>query len=158
MGSAGAADRAAAFVEAKSNMAKFLWPCQMVTKWRPRKPVGIVARVSAATPGNPACRSAHAGYDLVRRAPPCPSPRFHGIEDRPVAAGQHMALRERRAQFDAERAQHAVVAVVALQDDAGEHGGGSTPTGAEFRHDSLALAFIERCQRLPGKLCDMIER
>src|ERR1700761_6056118 len=42
----------------------------------------------------------------------------HGIEQRPVALFQLMAFRKRRARLHAERVQHSVVAVVALQDDA----------------------------------------
>src|SRR6185312_16721693 len=60
----------------------------------------------------------------LRRAPQAAATRPDGIEQRPVALGEHMPLRKWRAQFQPERAQHAIVAVVALQDDAGEHCGG----------------------------------
>src|ERR1700741_2697994 len=89
----------------------------------------------------------------IRLSPQAPSPRLDGIEDRPVAVGQHMPLWEWCTQLDTERAQHAVVAVVALQDDAGEHGGGRAATGTKLPHDSLALGLIERLQRLFGQLC-----
>src|SRR5438132_11307205 len=42
------------------------------------------------------------------------------VEQRPVAVREHVAFGERRAQLQPERAQHAIVAVVALQHDADE--------------------------------------
>ena len=66
-------------------------------------------------------RVAHLAMAPSLRAPAqTRRPRLDGIEQRPVAFRQHMPFRERRAQLQPERAQHAVVAVVALQDDAGE--------------------------------------
>ncbi len=100
------------------------------------------------------------GHDGERilRPPQIHRPRLHRIEQRPVALLQHIALRKRRAQLEAERAQHAIVAVVALQHDADERRGGGTAGGAEFLGDRVALGRIERGQRLAGQTREMIER
>ena len=85
-------------------------------------------------------------------------PCLDGIEQRPVALLQRIALRERRAQLQPERAQHAVVAVVALQHDADERRGRRAAGGAEFLRDRIAPRRIEFGQRLAGEAREMIER
>src|SRR5829696_6722843 len=87
------------------------------------------------------------------RAQPCPAcisrnphpatARLDWIEQRPVALLKHVALREWRAQLESERAQHAVVAVVALQDDADERRRRSATGGAELRRDRIAFGQFE---------------
>ena len=74
------------------------------------------------------------------RPPDAARARLDGIEQRPVALFQRVALRERRAQLEPERAQHAVVAVVALQDDADERRSRSAAGGAELVRDRIAFA------------------
>ena len=69
-----------------------------------------------------------------------------------------MAFREWRAQLQPERAQHAVVAVVALQHDANERRGGGAAGGAEFGGDLIPLRLIEFGERLARKTREMIER
>jgi hypothetical protein len=64
------------------------------------------------------------------RAPQRTRPLLDRIEQRPVAVREHVALGERRAQLEPERAQHPVVAIVALQDDADEGCGGSAAGAA----------------------------
>ena len=70
-------------------------------------------------------RTRPASFDLSRRHLPRHlavhlRPLAHGIEQRPVALLDDMALRERRARLEAERAHHPVVAVVAKQHHANQ--------------------------------------
>ena len=88
-------------------------------------------------------KGAHLGMpdaERARRPPQVHRPRLHGIEQPPVALLQRVALWKRRAELKAERAQHAIVAVIALQHDANERRGRRTAGGAKFLCDLVALA------------------
>ena len=114
----------------------------MVAVARPRKSLGLRARLPCLLLRPP------------ERTRACPD----GIEQRPVALFQRVALGERCAQLEPERAKHAVVAVVALQDDADERRSRSAAGGAELVRDRLAFGGIEFGQRLADKAREMIER
>src|SRR5947209_6768130 len=77
------------------------------------------------------------------------------IEQRPVAILQDMAFREWRPQLQPKRAQHAVVAVVALQYNANEGRGGPAAAGAEFGGDLVLLRSIELSPRLSRQTREM---
>src|SRR5450631_3958156 len=83
----------------KSNMAKILWPLQMVAGCRSRKSHHLAARLPRPLL-RPSQRRRH---------------RLDRIEQRPVALLQRVAYRKRRAKLQPERAQDAIIAVIALQ-------------------------------------------
>src|SRR5437764_13473717 len=78
-------------------------------------------------------------------------PLLDGIEQRPVPLLQHVTHGKRRAEFKTKRAQHAIVAVVALQYDANERRGRRTAGGTEFLCDLVALSGIEIGERFFGQ-------
>src|SRR5882724_7693870 len=92
------------------------------------------------------------------RPPQARRPGLDGIEQRPIALLQHVAVRERRAELESERAQHAVVAVVALQHDADERRCGRTAAGTELLGDFIAPCSIEFNERFSREPREMIER
>src|SRR3954463_12452350 len=95
---------------------------------------------------------------LLLRSPKRSRACLDGIEQRPVALVQRVALGKRCAQFEAERAQHAVIAVVALQNDTDERRRRTAACGAELDGYRIASGCIELGQRLAGKTREMIER
>src|SRR6478609_790621 len=100
------------------------------------------------------------GLDLprwLRRAPQRARPRLNRVEQRPVAVREHVTLGERRAQLDPERAQHPVVAVIALQDDADERCGGAAAGAAELLRHRIAPGGIELGERLPCEPGQMVQ-
>ena len=114
----------------------------MVAEGRPRKSLGLGARLICP----------------LLRPPQRSRARLDGIEQRPVALPQRVPLRERRAQFEAERAQHAVVAVVALQNNADQRCRRGPAGGAELVGDRIAFGEVEFGQRPAGQTREMIER
>src|SRR6266545_813102 len=84
--------------------------------------------------------------------------RLDGIEQRPVALLQLIPLWEWRAEFQPERTQHAIVAVIALQHDADERRCGRSTRCAEFLRNRIAPRRIEIGQWLAGEARQMVER
>src|SRR5438105_15839519 len=81
------------------------------------------------TPASASALAARLPLQLLR-PPQGRRPGLDGIEQRPVALLQHIALRKRRARLQSERAQYPVVAVVALEHDADERRCGRAAAGA----------------------------
>src|SRR5580704_2306249 len=126
----------------------------------------IVAGPSARTIRGAASAAAEANADLRTsrrfmpilltppelRAPPQWRPRPDGVEQRPVAILQLVALRIRRPRLQSERADDPIVPVIALQHDAGERHHRRPAFRAQFQGHDLASCRVETGQRRTAKL------
>jgi hypothetical protein len=92
------------------------------------------------------------------RSAPYRGTRFHRIEQRPVALLERVALGEWRPQFQPERTQHAVVAVVALQNNSYECCGGYATIRAKLLRHRFAPCSVKLGKRPAGEAGQMIER
>src|SRR5262249_38292043 len=92
----------------------------------------------------------------ARRAVVAPErpPTTHGLEQRPVALLELVALREGRTRLEPQRQQHAVVAIVGTQDDAPERHSGRTAGLVVGVDQSLAVVTAQRGESAAGLLGD----
>src|SRR5262249_11096305 len=72
--------------------------------------------------------------------------------------GQYVTFGERGTRLEPKRAQHAVVAVVALQHDADERCRWRATARPELLRDLFASRWIELFERSARKPCEIIER
>src|SRR5215472_5895911 len=79
------------------------------------------------------------------------------VEQRPVAILQHMALRIGWPRLQSERTDDAIVAIVTLQDDAGERRYREPALGAQLRRYRLAPCRVETGQRLIDKPRELVQ-
>src|SRR5882724_225760 len=103
------------------------------TTWRASWVATIPAPASRSALPSPLATSRASIWRVARnpsRTPQARRARLDGIEQRPVAVLEHIAFRKRGAQLQPKRAQHAIVAVVTLQDHADERGSRSSAGGA----------------------------
>src|SRR4029077_10774825 len=80
------------------------------------------------------------------------------VEQRPVAILQHMAFGIGRPRLQPERADDTVVAVVALQDDAGQRGHRSPAIRPELDCYCLSLRWTETSEWSPGDAREHVQR
>src|SRR6266478_6608249 len=92
----------------------------------------------------------------------CPTPhrrtRLHWVQQRPVALLQAISLWKRWPQFQPQGTQDTIVAIIALQHDAGERRRGSSARCTELPGYRLADGLVKICKRHPGQARQMIER
>src|SRR6516162_120685 len=80
-----------------------------------------------------------------------------GVEQRPVAILQHMALRIGWPRLQSERTDDAIVAIVTLQDDPGERRYRDPALGAQFHRHRLTPCRVETGKRPLGDARELVE-